>query len=124
VNILATGGSAVPIIDIHNHFYPPAYLEELASHPGNVQVTRDRERNPLLHYPGDYNIAVRGHRVDARALGLAMEFAGANRLLAGSDYPHQIGSIPQMLENIGALRPTAADGQAILGGNATRLLGL
>ena len=337
VNILGTGGSAMPIIDIHNHFYPPAYLEALASHPGNVQVTRDGEGNPLLHYPGDYNIAVRGHRdiayreqvltehgvdrqvlsmttpgthverperaralatlvndafaqvaaergrrfsalatlplndaaasaaelercltqlglpgamlfsnvngvaladrrfwpvyevanergaflyihptspvgveamteywlmplvgflfdttlaaahlvfagvierfpriqwvlshlggavpylaerldrgfyafrecrqhierppseylkdrflydtvnFDARALALAAEFAGADRLLAGSDYPHQIGSIPRMLESIGALRPTAADGEAILGGNAIRLLGL
>ena len=37
---------------------------------------------------------------------------------------HQIGSIPRMLESIGALRPAAADGKAILGGNATRLLGL
>jgi len=52
----------VPIIDVHNHFYPPAYLEALASNPGNVQVTHDDEGNPRLHYPGDYNIAVRGHR--------------------------------------------------------------
>jgi len=61
---------------------------------------------------------------DARALGLAMEFAGADRLLAGSDYPHQIGSIPRMLESVRELRPPAADGEAILGGNAARLLGL
>jgi len=53
-----------------------------------------------------------------------MEFAGADRLLAGSDYPHQIGSIPRMLESLRELRPPAADGEAILGGNAARLLGL
>ena len=34
------------------------------------------------------------------ALKLAIDFAGADHILAGSDYPHQIGSIPLMLEAI------------------------
>ena len=50
------------IIDVHDHYYPPAYLDALISNPGKVRVSHDREGNPLLHYPGDYNIAVRGHR--------------------------------------------------------------
>lgn len=50
------------IIDFHNHFYPPAYLEALQSGPSNVKVTFDSDNNPLLHYPGDYNILVPGHR--------------------------------------------------------------
>jgi len=50
------------IIDFHNHYYPPAYLEALRQGPSNVRVTFDDEGNPLLHYPGDYNIVVRGHR--------------------------------------------------------------
>ena len=50
------------IIDFHNHYYPPAYLEAIRTGPSNVGVTFDDEGNPLLHYPGDYNIAVRGHR--------------------------------------------------------------
>jgi aminocarboxymuconate-semialdehyde decarboxylase len=50
------------IIDFHNHFYPPEYLEAIQAGPSNVKVTFDSERNPVLHYPGDYNIAVRGHR--------------------------------------------------------------
>jgi aminocarboxymuconate-semialdehyde decarboxylase len=50
------------IIDFHNHFYPQAYLDALRSGPSRVQVTIDGEGNPVLHYPGDYNIAVRGHR--------------------------------------------------------------
>ena len=33
-----------------------------------------------------------------RAMQLAIDFAGADHILAGSDYPHQIGSIPKMLE--------------------------
>jgi hypothetical protein len=50
------------IVDVHNHFYPPAYLDALARGPSNVRITHDAESNPLLHYPGDYNIVVRGHR--------------------------------------------------------------
>ena len=33
---------------------------------------------------------------------LAIDFAGADHILAGSDYPHQIGSIPKMLETVRA----------------------
>ncbi len=50
------------IIDFHNHFYPPEYLEEIMSAPSNVRVTFDEDDNPLLHYPGDYNVVVPGHR--------------------------------------------------------------
>jgi aminocarboxymuconate-semialdehyde decarboxylase len=50
------------VIDFHNHFYPQAYLDVLQSGSSRVQVTTDGEGNPVLHYPGDYNIAVRGHR--------------------------------------------------------------
>jgi len=50
------------VIDFHNHFYPPAYLAALQSGASRVQVTIDDDGNPRLHYPGDYNIAVRGHR--------------------------------------------------------------
>lgn len=50
------------IIDVHNHYYPPAYIDALQKGPSNVKVTIDAEGNPCLHYPGDYNIAVRGHR--------------------------------------------------------------
>jgi aminocarboxymuconate-semialdehyde decarboxylase len=50
------------VVDVHNHFYPPEYLDALRSGGSVVRVTIDREGNPLLHYPGDYNVAVRGHR--------------------------------------------------------------
>ncbi len=50
------------VIDFHNHFYPPAYLDALRSGDTAVRVTEDADGNPLLHYPGDYNVAVRGHR--------------------------------------------------------------
>jgi aminocarboxymuconate-semialdehyde decarboxylase len=50
------------VIDFHNHFYPPEYLDAIQRGPSNVKVTLDAAGNQLLHYPGDYNIAVRGHR--------------------------------------------------------------
>jgi len=52
----------MPVIDFHNHYYPPAYLNALGSKPTNVKVGFDAQGNPLLHYPGDYNIVVPGHR--------------------------------------------------------------
>jgi aminocarboxymuconate-semialdehyde decarboxylase len=52
----------VKIIDVHNHYYPPVYLDAITRGPASVRVTVDAEGNPWLHYPGDYNIAVRGHR--------------------------------------------------------------
>ena len=50
------------VVDVHNHFYPPEYLDALRSGGSVIRVTTDKEGNPLLHYPGDYNVAVRGHR--------------------------------------------------------------
>ncbi|MES2178175.1 MAG: amidohydrolase family protein [Gemmatimonadota bacterium] len=50
------------IIDVHNHFYPPAYIDALRSDTSIVTVKMDDEGNPEIHYPGDYNVAVPGHR--------------------------------------------------------------
>ena len=50
------------VIDFHNHFYPPEYLEALRTGPTTVKVWTDDDGNPVLGYPGDYNVAVRGHR--------------------------------------------------------------
>src|SRR6478736_10247797 len=52
----------MPIIDFHNHFYPPAYLDALRSGSSAVEVTIDGDGNPRIYYPGDYNVAVPGHR--------------------------------------------------------------
>jgi aminocarboxymuconate-semialdehyde decarboxylase len=61
---------------------------------------------------------------DVRALQLAIDFAGTDRLLAGSDYPHQIGSLRLMVESIESLPITDVAQAHILGGNAARLLDL
>jgi aminocarboxymuconate-semialdehyde decarboxylase len=53
----------VPIVDFHNHYYPPAYLEAIKQGPSNVGYTVDDDGNPVLYYPGDYNVIVPGHRI-------------------------------------------------------------
>jgi len=50
------------ILDVHNHYYPPEYLDELKKGGSTITVDEDAEGNPRVHYPGDYNIVVKGHR--------------------------------------------------------------
>lgn len=50
------------IVDFHNHYYPPEYVDALRTSKSAVKVTYDEQGNPCVHYPGDYNILVPGHR--------------------------------------------------------------
>jgi aminocarboxymuconate-semialdehyde decarboxylase len=61
---------------------------------------------------------------DPMAVRLAVDFAGAGQVLAGSDYPHQIGSIPKMKESLSALRVSDSERKQILGENAKKVYGL
>jgi len=61
---------------------------------------------------------------DVNALQFALDFAGSDHLVAGSDYPHQIGSIEKMLASIEKLNISQEEKATILGGNAEKLLGL
>lgn len=59
------------VIDFHNHFYPPEYVKAILDGPSAVRVTFDAHGNPMLHYPGDYNVLVPGHReIEARERAL------------------------------------------------------
>ena len=56
------------IIDFHNHFYPPEYIDAIEKGPSFYKVTYDEDDNPVVHSPGDYNVVVPGHRlIDVRA---------------------------------------------------------
>lgn len=50
------------IIDVHNHFYPEEYIKAIEKGPSFYKVTYDKDNNPVIHSPGDYNVAVPGHR--------------------------------------------------------------
>ena len=50
------------VVDFHNHYFPPAYLDAVRRGPSAFRVTDDAAGNPVLHSPGDYNVVVPGHR--------------------------------------------------------------
>jgi aminocarboxymuconate-semialdehyde decarboxylase len=50
------------IVDIHNHYYPPRYLAEIERGGSRVRIGYDAQDRLQIHYPGDYNIVVLGHR--------------------------------------------------------------
>jgi len=50
------------LVDFHNHYFPPAYLDAVRSGGTSFRVTEDNDGNPVLHSPGDYNVLVPGHR--------------------------------------------------------------
>lgn len=59
---------------------------------------------------------------EPHALQFAMQFAGANHVLLGSDYPHQIGDMQKAVQVIENLPITEDVRQQVLGRNAARLL--
>jgi len=66
------------IVDFHNHYFPPEYLDEIRRGPSNFRLTEDADGNPVLHSPGDYNVVVRGHRdIDFRRT--VLDEAGIDR---------------------------------------------
>ena len=60
--VLSVGQKGFMKIDFHNHYYPPEYLAAVTKGPTKACMDYDAEGNPRLHYPGDYNIRVPGHR--------------------------------------------------------------
>ncbi len=50
------------VLDFHNHFYPQKYLHAVKTGPTSLEVWEDDDGNPVLGYPGDYNVVVPGHR--------------------------------------------------------------
>ena len=61
---------------------------------------------------------------DPRALRLAIDFAGIDHIVAGSDYPHQIGSLEKMLASIDSLQLSPSEKAKVHAGNMRGILGL
>ncbi len=61
------------IIDLHNPYFPPHFLDAIREGPSNFRITEDEAGNPVLHSPGDYNVLVPGHRDLAHRAGVLDE---------------------------------------------------
>jgi len=61
---------------------------------------------------------------DPQCLQLALEFAGADHIVAGSDYPHMIGDLGKMVSCIDGMAVSEEERELIRSGNARRILGL
>ena len=86
----------------------------------------ERSRKDISRPPSEYlrHFFYDTVNFDPDALRLAIDFAGADQILAGSDYPHLIGSLQKMKESVSGLELTPEDEGKIFGGNARRILGL
>jgi aminocarboxymuconate-semialdehyde decarboxylase len=50
------------IVDVHNHFYPKAYLDAVRQGTCVARAGEDADGNLLIIYEGDFNIVHPGHR--------------------------------------------------------------
>lgn len=82
------------IIDFHNHYYPPEYIEELRADSSTFTVTSDDQDNPVLHSPGDINIVVPGHR-DIEVRLQVLDEAGIDRQVITFTAPGTVVETPQ-----------------------------
>ena len=83
------------IIDFHNHYYPPEYLDALERSGSILKITIDEHGNPVVHYPGDYNVMVRGHRDIAYRQGVLDEH-GVNTQVISLTTPGTHVEAPQV----------------------------
>ncbi len=90
------------VIDFHNHVYPPEYIAALAKGPSAYKVTYDADNNPVLHSPGDYNIAVPGHRLmDVRAE--VIRKAGVDKQIISLTAPGTVLETPERAAELSRL---------------------
>jgi aminocarboxymuconate-semialdehyde decarboxylase len=109
------------IIDVHNHYYPPAFLEALRSGSSALRIEDDAEGNPVLYSPGDANIAVRGHRDIAYRTGV-LDLEGVDRQLISLTCPGTLLEAPARSASLAALVNDAlADIMATRGDRFTAL---
>jgi aminocarboxymuconate-semialdehyde decarboxylase len=49
-------------IDVHNHFYPEAFIQAVQQHSRYSRIEPAEGDDLLIHYEGDYSVIVRSHR--------------------------------------------------------------
>jgi aminocarboxymuconate-semialdehyde decarboxylase len=105
-------------------------LKVLLAHGGGaLPALRGRLAHEQTFHPPGRDVAAAVRRFffdtvvhDVDVLRALVDFAGADRVLCGSDYPFDMG-VERPAEIVRALGLAPDDEAAILGGNATRLLG-
>jgi aminocarboxymuconate-semialdehyde decarboxylase len=85
----------------------------------SFEACRERIQRPPSDYLRNLWDAVVYERP---ALDLCLRMAGRERVLYGSDYPHNVGDMAGCLARVDSLRPAAA--AAVRGGNAERIFNL
>jgi aminocarboxymuconate-semialdehyde decarboxylase len=100
----------------------PYLAERLDRGYYNYKECRSMIPKPPSEYLKDYYYDT--VNFDPKCLQLAIDFAGVDHIIAGSDYPHLIGSLEQMVQSIESLEISESAKSKILGGNTTELLGL
>lgn len=82
------------IIDFHNHYFSPEYVDAIRSGPSNFRITQDPDGNPILHSPGDYNVLVPGHR-DTRFRSTVLDHYGVDRQVITMTAPGTLIETPE-----------------------------
>jgi aminocarboxymuconate-semialdehyde decarboxylase len=81
-------------------------------------------REHISRPPSEYfrRIYIDTVNFDPAALRLGLDFAGPDRMVFGSDYPHQVGYVDRALDSVRRMALTEEERARILGGNAGGLL--
>lgn len=90
------------IIDFHNHYYPPEYIDAVRAGPSAYRVTTDDEGNPVLHSPGDRNFIVPGHR-DIAYRERVLDAAGVSMQVITFTAPGTLIETPERSAELAAL---------------------
>ncbi len=56
------------VIDVHNHYYPPAYVDEIARRSTAARINRDSAGETRIEYAGDYSVIVASHQSPERRI--------------------------------------------------------
>ncbi len=83
-------------------------------------------REHITRPPSEYfsRIYIDTVNFNPAALRLGLDFAGPNRIVFGSDYPHQVGYVDRALAAVRGMPVNEEERGRILGGTAAELLGL